>query len=260
MKLLKNIIAISIIVSTANAFVIISPKKIIDSKSLDLKSSLSGSYSQGNEQKKSISLSAYFNKGNGKNYKNLVIVSYNYEENLNLKSSNRGMFHYRYTRTLTKKIDSEYFIQDEFDEFTNQKNRFIGGYNLRYLLPIISNNTFLGSGLFYSKILSTNTNVDKDQENLRLNLYLISKKNISDTVSLNSLLFYQPSTYNIQNKKTFDFSNYKMNARLSLENKITNNLSLEIGVIYKYNSVSFKNVLNEDLKTEVSLNYKIPIK
>ena len=259
MKLLKILLITSIFSIAAQAFIIIKPKSIEEAKKTEVKISLGGEKSKGNENYQNMKVGAYVSFGNGETYKNLIIGSYKFQETNDIRSVNKGLVHYRHTRKASKNTDNEYFIQDEFDEFTNEKNRFLVGYNKRLQISLISKKTYLGNGILYSHILPLDTKNDKKQVNARLNLYLISTVDVAEHTTLSGLVFYQPSLYNFETGESVDFTNFKVNSRVSLENKITKSLSIEIGAIYNYNSTPFTGIVKEDFKTSIEINYKIPV-
>ena len=216
-----------------------------------------GSIATGNTEKRTIIGEGLINYGDGENYKHLIISTYSYGESLDIKNTNKGLIHYRFTHYIENDYDYELFAQDEFNEFQNMKFRLLGGGNIRKRIRLFER-VFLGSGLMYSFVKANDNNVlDKDRKKIKFNFYGIFSHKFNDLLSLNGLVFYQPTLYNIVDEKSFDFNDYRLSSRFSLVSKISENFEFKVNLDYNYHSKPFNGVKPDDMKTTAGITFKI---
>ena len=255
--LIKGIILSTLASSILNAAIVIEPKSINEVKTTEVKASISGYLNQGNTDSNHIQAGIYTQFGNGKTYKNLVIFSYDYGEANKEKNANKLLLHLRHTHKLYQETDIELFVQDEFNEFQNQKYRFLSGANLRHRLSYFDR-LFIGAGLMYSEVApQTEGNADITRKKVKINTYMAYEKKINKTLTFNMLLFFQPTLYNF-NTENFkvDIEDFRLSSYANFETKITKELSFTTGLNYFYHSKPFEGIEKDDLKLTVGINYK----
>lgn len=255
--LIKGIILSTLVSNILNAAIIIEPKSINEVKKAEVKASLSGYLNQGNTDSNHIQAGIYTQFGDGEYYKNLIIFSYDYGEANKEKNANKLLLHLRHTHKLSGNYDIELFVQDEFNEFQNQKYRFLSGANLRYRLQYFDR-LFLGAGLMYSEVAPQTENIlDTTRKKLKINTYLAYTKEVNKTLTFNMLLFYQPTLYNFNTEVLkVDIEDFRLSSYANFETKITKELSFTTGLNYFYHSKPFEGIEKDDLKLTVGINYK----
>lgn len=146
----------------------------------------------------------------------LGLAKYKYGESANIKDSNEGDLHLRYTFVPSKGPSYEAFGQVEFDEFRNLELRTLLGLGLRN--PIIQEEKvsfFIGAGIFFE---NEDLKDSQDEEDFRGNLYLSFVKEFRDGLEISIIGYYQPSMQRIDDyrvKTDFGFS-LKLTEMLSL--------------------------------------------
>ncbi|MEA1953000.1 MAG: DUF481 domain-containing protein [Campylobacterota bacterium] len=231
------------------AFISLDPPVIGEKEGLDAEISLGAKYSSGNSDEKKMSLSV---KGeyHAKEWLLYLISSYTYGESNGNKDTNDGLFHLRYVHhILETDYDYELFVQTEFNEFQEIKDRNLIGANIRKKLDLPFDKFYVGVGLFYSymepDIISKENPVHK---RTKINSYISFVKKINQHFSLTYLGFYQPTLDNI--------SDYRIFQVLQLNTSLSKTLTLSFDINHKYNATPYHDVEKEDIRSSINLKYK----
>ncbi len=254
---MKKIILTLILIS-ANVFgaIVFVPKSVNEVDGLGGAVSIGGALSKGNTETEALSTEFGLVYGDGEDYKHLLFGSYTFGQSSDVKDTNKGIVHYRFTYHIKDNYDVELFAQDEFNEFQNTKMRFLLGSNLRKRVMYFER-FFIGTGLFYSAVEpKTITPEDLKREKVKFNLYGIFNHDFNEMVSLSALVFYQPTLYNLDTQDSVDFSDFRLSSRFSLVNKLTEAMNFTTNLTYDYHSSPFVGIKEEDLKLTVGLEYR----
>ena len=121
----------------------------------------------------------------------LGLADFVYSVTSNVRDSNNGRLHLRYTFHPDTPIAPELFAQTEFDEFRDLKWRNLAGGNLRYrLLGATTQSLYAGTGIFFEKQLF---NRQGGRETVRGNFYLSYVYGFNDRTSGYAVIYMQPS-------------------------------------------------------------------
>lgn len=252
-----KLLILSVISVSLWSSITIKPQSVNEVKKTEIKLSLKGAFQKGNTEKENIVIGANMVAGDGENYKHLFIGSYSIGSSNEIEDTNKGLFHYRFTHLIGNDYDYEFFTQEEFNKFQNTKMRFLVGSNIRKRLPF-AKRLFIGSGIMYSNVSPDEvTVIDLDKKKIKLNLYMSFNHKFSNSFELNSMLFYQPTVYNINTEKSMQFNDYRLNSKNSFISKITKKLSFTTNFDYSYHSKPFLGIEKDDLKLTVGLELKI---
>jgi len=121
----------------------------------------------------------------------LFFVNHLYGEVSNTKNTDKGSFHARYSRSVSKIWAIEFYTQVEFDKFRALRLRRILGTGVR--LQALRSETasiYLGAGAFQE---NEDLNLDPDEETLRGNMYAAYVHNFINKTKLSATVYYQPS-------------------------------------------------------------------
>jgi putative salt-induced outer membrane protein len=246
----KKLCITSIIFTTFSySFIHIDPPVIGEKEGLKGEVSISGKHSSGNNDSTSVGLAGkgeYF----GDEWLVYLIASYTYGESNDKKDTNDGSAHLRYVHSIgDTSYDYELFLQTEFNEFQNIKQRNLMGANLRKKLDTSFDKLYAGLGLFYSYMEPDVVSVyDRVYKRIRMNSYVSFSKKIHQNFSISYLGYYQP---NVE-----DLSDYRISQILQFNTSITDDLVLGLDVNHAYNTTPYQNVEKSDIRTTVNLRYK----
>lgn len=246
----KNFFFLCIILTTFSySFINIEPPVIGEKKGLDGEVSLGARYSSGNTDSRSTGLAA---KGeySEKEWLIYLIASYTYGESNDEKDTNDGLFHLRYVHSIIDTTyDYEFFLQTEFNEFQDVKERSLAGANIRKKLDLPFDKFYVALGLFYSYMEpDTITALDPIYRRTRMNSYISFLKNINENFSITYLGFYQP---NIE-----AFSDFRISQILQLNTLITDDLTFALDINHKYNATPYHQIEKNDVRSTINLRYK----
>src|SRR5690606_22376898 len=120
----------------------------------------------------------------------LFTGDYLYGTSFNVKDTNRGHGHLRYTFFHREKIAYETFVQSEFDEFKDLNSRNLIGANVRNRIRSDDSHIlYLGYGAFYEV---ENFIGNDDHEGFRGNFYVSYSYKLNDLVAASLTTYYQP--------------------------------------------------------------------
>ncbi len=247
----KRILYLSIILSTLSySFISLDPPVIGEKEGLDGEVALGAKFSSGNSDTAAIGLSG---KGqySEKEWLIYLIAAYSYGESNGETDTNDGLFHLRYVHTIADTAyDYELFIQTQFNEFQDMKERSIAGANIRRKFDLPFDKFYVGLGLFYSYMEpDTITDIDPIYRRTKMNSYLSFVKKINDNFSITYLGFYQP---NVE-----DFSDFRVSQTLQLNTSLTDELTLSFDINHKYNATPYHDIEKSDIRSTINLKYKL---
>lgn len=206
----------------------------------------------GNTEKKGATSGAKFQWTEGKTT-DFILMSYEYGEASGIKNKSKGFTHYRHIQQLDDKYAWEGFAQGSFNEFTNLKLRALIGGGVRLTLGERSETRafLLGLGAFYEreKLDSIYPDEANTENKVRANSYLIIKFQINEHVSLVNSVYYQPSLS--------EMSDYRLTEDLSLISKLSEVLSLKVGVNIAHDSEPPRDIKQTDtsIKVGIEINF-----
>ncbi len=247
----KKILCLSIIFTTFSySFISLDPPVIEEKKGLEGEVALSAKYSSGNSDTSSVGIAG---KGQYTEEEWLLylIAAYSYGESNGDKDTNDGIFHLRYVHHIADTAyDYELFIQSEFNEFQDIKERNLAGANIRKKLDLSFDKFYVGLGLFYSYTEPDKiTFIDPVYKRTKMNSYISFVKKINENFSVTYLGFYQPTID--------DFSDFRIFQTLQLNTLLTDDLTLSFDINYKYNATPYYNIKKTDVRSTINLKYKI---
>jgi len=246
----KKILYLSIILTTFSySFISVEPPVVGEKEGLDGEISLGAKYNSGNSDSVSLGISG---KGqySTKEWLIYLIGTYSYGESNGNQDTNDGIFHLRYVHTLADTpYDYEIYLQTEFNEFQDIKERNLAGANIRRKLDLPFDKFYVGLGLFYSYMEpDAVTAVDPVYKRTKINSYISFLKKINDNFSITYLGYYQP---NIE-----DFSDFRIFQILQLTTSLTDNLGLSFDILHKYNATPYHGIEENDIRSTINLKYK----
>lgn len=134
----------------------------------------------------------------------LFFLNHLYGEVFNEKNTDRGSFHIRYSRSVSRYTALEFYGQVEFDKFRALRLRRIYGSGVRQqLVDQKKSSLFLGVGAFLE---NEDLDVDPDEQTARGNMYLTHNQTLGNEVQLATTLYYQPSLSQSDFRLRFDTS------------------------------------------------------
>jgi len=121
----------------------------------------------------------------------LFFANHLYGEVSNTKNTERGSFHVRYSRSVSKVNALEFYAQVEYDRFRALRLRRIYGSGIRVrVLDKEEMSLYFGAGAFFE---NEDLDVDPDEKTARGNMYAAYVHTFSNAVKISSTLYYQPS-------------------------------------------------------------------
>lgn len=175
----------------------------------------------------------------------IFIATYDYGEASDLKNSNKGNGHIRYSQGFSRSSQWEIFGQVEFNEFQSLELRSLVGFGLRQaLFKGTKNSLFIGLGAFYE---DETLKIPPDQSNFRANFYLSFRSLIKEDMEFVMVTYYQPNTEVISDERL------QMTAGLEIE--ILNQLSLVSSWSFSRDARPPVGILKEDASYKVGVNF-----
>lgn len=182
-----------------------------------------------------------------------ILLNYEYGETDGLTNKNKGFAHFRHIHQLDTLLAWEGFTQFSSNQFTNLTLRALIGGGVRLTLGEVNDRRafLLGLGAFYEREQLDSVYPDEaDTENLvRANTYLVIKYQFNDYVSLVNSSYYQPSLS--------DHSDFRVIEDFSLVSKLTEVLSLKVGIDIAHDSEPPRDIKKTDssLKVGITVNF-----
>ncbi len=249
--MLKKVLYLFLIfTSLSYSFISLDPPVIGEKEGLDGEVALGAKYSSGNSDTQAIGVSA---KGqySEKEWLLYLIAAYSYGESNGEKDTNDGLLHLRYVHAITDTVyDYELYVQSEFNEFQDIKERNLAGANIRRKFDLPFDSFYVGLGLFYSYMEpDTITLLDPIYKRTKINSYISFVKSINENFSVTYLGFYQPTVD--------DFSDYRIFQVLQLNTSLTDQLILSLDLSQKYNATPYHDIEKNDFRSTISLKYKL---
>lgn len=167
------------------------------------------------------------------NTTDFIVLSYDYGESNEQRSSNASFVHARHVAQYRPKRAWEAYAQLEQDEFTRLSYRGLLGAGLRFTLAEEADRIglYLGIGAYTTRETlerrSGLTDHGSDSYE-RASLYLAYKHRLNEQVSLLSTTFYQP--------RLDDTSDYRALEQAALQVKMTERLSLKLSLDISHDS------------------------
>ena len=248
--MLKRLLLLSTVLTTFSyCFINVEPPVIGEKEGLSGEVSLGAIYSSGNSDSTSVGISG---KGeySEKEWLAYLIASYNYGESNDEKDTNDGLMHLRYVHNIKHTdYDYELFLQTEFNEFQDIKQRNLAGGNIRKKLDLPFDTIYAALGLFYSYMEpDTVSTLNPVYKRVRMNSYLSFLKKINENFSITYLGFYQP---NVE-----DFSDFRISQILQLNTSITKDVILGFDINHAYNATPYNQIEKNDIRSTINLRYK----
>lgn len=230
-----------------HAISIIEPKVIQENQGLAADLSLAFEYSNGDSDSEaySVELSSHYGK---KDYLHYALASAGLEKDNGTKSRDQMFVHVRHLRQFPdyNSINYEFFGQLGRDEIKNLDRRDLIGSGLRYHQIHKRQTFFLGLGGFY---FHEERKGGFKENDVRMNLYLSLKSQLTETAKLICLAYYQP--------KVDEFSDFDIVAQAGLSNNLSKRLQLELKAAYSHNETPALNKARDNTQMTVGLNYKL---
>lgn len=247
----KKILYLSVLFTTLSySFISLEPPVIGEKEGLDGEVSLGAKYNSGNSDSISVG-TAVKGQYSEKEWLLYLIASYSYGESNGKEDTNDGLVHLRYVHTIANTAyDYELFLQTEFNEFQDIKERNLAGANIRRKLDLLFDKFYAGLGLFYSYMEpDTITLIDPIYKRTKINSYISFLKKINENFSITYLGFYQPTVD--------DFSDFRVSQVLQLNTSLTDDLTLSFDINHKYNATPYSGVEKSDVRSTINLKYKL---
>ncbi|RAP31647.1 hypothetical protein DID78_00670 [Candidatus Marinamargulisbacteria bacterium SCGC AG-343-D04] len=159
--------------------------------------------------------------------------------------ANKGFSHLRLTKSFHSRFDWEFFLQNEFNDFTLLKNRNLLGLSIRKTALSFANHSFLvSSGLMLEE---EDLSSGKTSRSIRSTNYLIYKYSSPEKLKIIITSYVQP--------KLSEFANYRVLSDASVYYALTKHMYLTSGVNFRYNSEPPNNVKSYDLELNQGLSF-----
>jgi len=245
MKLLLLLI-LSII--SAQAVITIAPVDI--GKNPGLSGSVKRSFvtKRGNTDSDEYSAGSRIQYDNNTSYVIWGDLAFSYAKASGQTNTNKTYAHVRYIHTLyNKDLNWEAFVQSQTDKFTNIQKRLLAGIGLRYHVSMQNyGSMYFGFGSFVEHIDYT-TNIDPSEDNVRLNMYVAYKNQLTKSVKFSYIGYYQP--------RIDKFSDYILSNSAELKVKIYKKLSINFELTYNQDTKPAIGVEKYDFSQKTSFVY-----
>ena len=186
---------------------------------------------RGNTHKDNYRASARINYDNNSSYVLWAEISGEYGEVDNVINTKKLYSHLRYIHSLTQDIvRSDIFIQTQEDEFKALASRRLAGAGLRLKLfdTFRGAKGYYGIGAFYEEVSYIDSDLDPNEESVRLNTYIAYSIKFDKKSNLAYTFYYQPR---------FDkFSDHVISNQFELKLHIYAQLSLKFSLYYDVDS------------------------
>lgn len=182
--------------------------------------------------------------------------NFQYKESREVKNANNGFIHLRYVRTLLDWLRLEGFIQTEFDNFKRINSRELSGAGVRIKLAdkygvdsLYDIDITFGTGLMLEYENQNLAGGSAEVNRLRSTSYLSAVFNLSKTLSLNGVAYFQPDIE--------ELSVYRVLTEAGVNIKASDVFSLNTKVNYLFDSFPLPGIKNFDLRfsTGVTINF-----
>lgn len=189
------------------------------------RSNLQFSGHSGNTDKQALHF-ATLNIYRGERDEVLGLANYSYAHTSNIRDTNNGQAHLRYTFFYTKKNAPEIYVQSAYDELKELNARHLAGANLRHKLFYDEKlSLFLGAGAFYE--IEDYQSVH-NRQGFRGNLYISFVQDFNERTSASGSVYYQPLL------KAQD--DYRVRLQAGVEVSMTESLSLNLQYNLKHDN------------------------
>jgi hypothetical protein len=245
----KYFVIIFLTIIDLYAVVSIAPVKIGDKPGVSgaLKGSLETQ--RGNSETDNYAAGAKLQYDNNSSYVTWLEAAFNYGESSSVVNTNNSFAHFRYIHTMyVDKLNWESFLQSQTNEFTNVKDRYLGGAGLRYLINKQRyGKIYIGLGTFY-EFISYTTQIDPIEHNGRVNAYISYSKELGEKSKLSYLVYIQP--------KYDDFSDYVLMNAFELKIRIYQKLYLNFNISYNEDTKPAIGIKRSDAYQKTSFLYE----
>jgi len=254
MNLLKSTFILAIFMFSTLAYSIVpvdSPVEFPEGWSGEIGLSINGN--SGNKDKSEYGISNIFRYSRNNNLF-LFISGYNYAKSNNVVNEDDLYLHSRWINIdfFKENIDSELFVQHEYDEFADISSRNLFGGGARFRLKNSTENKnykiTLGTGVFYEKERSISNNLDVNT--FRANLYsqYVYQNKGEYPYKAFGTIYVQPSIS--------EPDDYRVLAIGGFEFSVSENIKVVIETELKHNSTPFENIEKTDFEYGVRLAYQ----
>ena len=206
--------------------------------------SLNLSGRSGNSDTEEVSLGAYHSKRVGDHF-GFIMATRDYAKSNGVESADSAFVHLRYNRYFNKKNALELFGQSNVDDFRSLESRNLIGVAVRHE---VSKFQAFGVGLFqeWEEYLVEDRQQEFDQ--LRVNLYWVLAKDLSDNATITNTFYYQPNTEDTHDWRAFN--------QLSIRSKITERLYLSFGLLLEHDSRPVLDVEKTDSSYQAGFEFE----
>ncbi len=213
------------------ALISIAPVEISESPGLSANIEAGLETKRGITHKDNYKASVRITYDNNVSYVAWAELSGEYGEANDVENTNKIYSHLRYIHILTPDmIRWELYYQNQEDKFKSIKARRLSGAGLRFNMfdILIGSQGYLGIGGFYEHIKYIDTQLNPNEDNIRLNTYLAYSIKFNNKSTLAYTLYYQP---NIEK-----FSDHVISNMLELKLNIYQKLFLKFAISYDIDS------------------------
>ena len=171
-----------------------------------------------------------------------------YGKSLGLENQNESFLHARRIANITPSFAWEIFSQLERDKFASLRLRGLAGGGIRLLLMQRRPDQafFVGIGSFYSHELIDDSEQSTESD-IKGNLYLIYKKQLTENAIFSNTLYAQPVLNNYQD--------FRILENMGLKIKISETLALKLDIEVRHDSRPPVDVENTDIKYKTGIEY-----
>lgn len=236
-----------VLINPVHAISIIEPKVISQNQGLSADLSLAFEYSNGDSDSEaySVELSSHYGK---KHYLHYALASAGLEKDNGTKSQDQMFVHLRHLRQTPwrEALNFEIFGQLGRDDIKNIDRRDLIGTGFRYHQIHKKQTLFFGLGGFY---FQEERKGGFEEDDVRLNVYLSLKSELTKSAELICLAYYQP--------KVDEFSDFDIVAQAGLSNDLSERLQLELKAAYSHNETPALSKARDNTQMTIGLNYKL---
>jgi hypothetical protein len=193
---------------------------------------------------------------NGKKFDNFLVGNFEYKNTSENTIENQGFLHWRGIWQFKPRTSWEFFLQRQYDEFTDLNARNLVGTAIKYRLIEFessrdSTNTLdinISTGFMYET-------EEYEVENQKINKFLWRNTTflsidwlITEKLNLTGVIYYQPAFA--------DFNDFRVAADAGFEFAIAKSLFFIFNLTYRYNSVPVKDVKPYDVSIDNGIRLK----
>jgi putative salt-induced outer membrane protein YdiY len=236
-----------VLIDPIDAISIIEPKVIKENQGLSADLSFAFEYSNGDSDSEaySVELSSHYGKNK---YLHYALASAGLEKDNGSKSQDQMFVHLRHLREMPQVewFNFEVFGQLGRDNIKNIDRRDLLGTGFRYHQIHKQQTFFVGLGGFY---FHEERKGGFKENDLRINVYLSFKSQLTESAKLICLAYYQP--------KVDEFSDFDIVAQAGLSNDLSQRLQLELKAAYSHNETPALSKARDNTNLTIGLNYKL---